>query len=313
MRAMRIAVLGLGRMGVEIARRVELAGHELFVWNRSPGPADEFAARGAGLLESPADALDRAELAITMLSDGTVLEAVALGPNGILEHASGGTLVDMTTCSVESSARVAGECASRGVEFVRAPVSGNPSVVAAGNLSIVVSGSEQAFERFGAPLRDIGPNLFYVGEGERSRVVKLALNLVIGGTAQLIAEALVLTERHDIDRAEMLEIMGGSAIGSPFVKYKTPALVADDYTSTFTARLLAKDLDLALGRGAGTGVPLPLTEATRALVQECIELGMGDDDLMVLLPRLRRAAGLDARAGDPPLANEPLANDAQTR
>ncbi len=306
---MRVAVLGLGRMGVEIARRVELAGHELFVWNRSPGPVGEFAARGAAggesrVLGSPSEALDRAELAITMLSDGAVLEEVALGAGGIVEGAKGGTLVDMTTCGVESSARVAEECARRGVEFLRAPVSGNPSVVAAGNLAIIVSGSREAFERLGPPLRDIGPNLFYVGEGERSRVVKLALNLVIGGTAELVAEALVLTERHGIERQEMLEIMGGSAIGSPFVKYKTPALVADDYTSTFTARLLAKDLELALAQGAGTGVPLPLTEATRALVQECIDQGMGDDDLMALLPRLRRAAGLDGAA--------PLANGTQT-
>ena len=302
---MRIAVLGLGRMGVEIARRVELAGHELVVWNRSPGPADEFSARGAGVLDSPSEALQRAELAITMVSDGTVLEAVALGPTGIVGGASGGALVDMTTSSIESSARVAAKCAATGVEFLRAPVSGNPSVVAAGNLSIIVSGSRELFERLAPVLRDIGPTLFYVGEGERSRVVKISLNLIIGGTAELMAEALVLTERHGIDRAEMLEVMSGSAIGSPFVKYKTPGLIADDYVSTFTARLLAKDLDLALRSGADTGVPLPLTRATRALVQDCIDQGMGDDDLTVLLPRLRHEAGLDSTAAAAELATEP--------
>jgi 3-hydroxyisobutyrate dehydrogenase-like beta-hydroxyacid dehydrogenase len=147
-----------------------------------------------------------------MVSDGEVLEEVALGPGGIVSGASGGVLVDMTTCSVESSARVAAACVSRGVEFLRAPVSGNPTVVAAGNLSIIVSGSPEAFERFAPTLRDVGPTLYYVGEGERSRVVKLALNLVIGGTVELMAEALVLAERHGIDRAEMLEVMSGSAI-----------------------------------------------------------------------------------------------------
>ncbi len=304
---MRIGVLGLGKMGVEIARRVELAGHELSVWNRSPGPADEFAGRGARVLGRPAEAFAAAELAITMVSDGAVLEAVALGDDGVLggpEASAGRALVDMTTCSIESSALVAGECLAKNVEFLRAPVSGNPSVVAAGNLSIIVSGSREGFERLAPVLRDVGSTLFYVGEGESSRVVKLSLNLVIGGTAELLAEAIVLAERHGIDRAQMLEVMGGSAIGSPFVKYKTPGLIADDYRSTFTARLLAKDLDLALGRGAETGVPLPLTEATRALVQDCIDHGMGDDDLTVLLPRLRQAAGLNG---------QPLADGPQTR
>jgi len=290
---MRIAVVGLGLMGAAIARRIESAGHELFVWNRSPGPSDEFVSRGATQLDSPAGALQLAELAITMVADPAAVEEVTFGPNGILTGATGGTLVDMSTISVESSERVAEEAERSGVAFLRAPVSGNAGVVAAGNLGIIVSGPRPVFDELAPTLRDIGPNLFYVGDAEQSRVVKLALNLVIGGTAELIAEALVLSERHGIGRREMLEVMGGSAIGSPFVKYKTEPLIADDYTTTFSARLLAKDLGLALDRAAESGVPLPLTTATLALVQDCIEQGMGDDDLTSLLPRLRREAGLE--------------------
>ncbi|HWB22641.1 MAG TPA: NAD(P)-dependent oxidoreductase [Gaiellaceae bacterium] len=289
---MRIAVVGLGLMGAAIARRIELAGHDLSVWNRSAGPSDEFVARGATQLDSPAAALQVAEIAITMVADPAAVEEVTTGPNGILTGATGGTLIDMSTISVESSERVAAEAEKRGVAFLRAPVSGNAGVVAAGNLGIIVSGSRAVFDELAPTLQDIGPNLFYVGEGERSRVVKLALNLVIGGTAELIAEALVLAEKHEIGRREMLEVMGGSAIGSPFVKYKTEPLIADDYTTTFSARLLAKDLGLALERAEDSGVPLPLTAATLELVQDCIDQGLGDGDLTVLLPRLRREAGL---------------------
>jgi len=99
---MRIAVVGLGLMGAAIARRIEGAGHELFVWNRSPGPPDEYVSRGATLLESPAAALQLAEVAITMVADPAAVEAVTFGPNGILTGASGGTLIDMSTISVES-------------------------------------------------------------------------------------------------------------------------------------------------------------------------------------------------------------------
>jgi 3-hydroxyisobutyrate dehydrogenase-like beta-hydroxyacid dehydrogenase len=286
-------MLGLGGMGTAIARRLEDAGHELLVWNRTPGPVDEFVARGAGQLASPSEALDRAELCITMLADPASVEQVVLGEGGVLTGTGGGTLIDMTTISPDSSARVAAEAARRGVPFLRAPVSGNPSVVAAGNLTIIVSGPRASFDELTPVLTQIGPTLFYVGDQEQARVVKLSLNLMIGGTAELLAEALVLAERNGIGRRELLDVIGGSAIGSPFVRYKSDALVADDYTSTFTARMLAKDLGLALDLGESGDVPLPLTAATQELVQACIATGLGDGDLTVLLPRLRRAAGLD--------------------
>ena len=288
---MRAAVLGLGRMGSAIAERLEKAGHELSVWNRSPEASEPFASRGVRVLGRPADAWEHPELCVTMLSDGPAVEAVAADLLGG-DPPDGAALVDMSTISADSSARVAAECEKRGVAFLRAPVSGNPTVVAAGNLGIIASGPHGDFERLRETLADIGPNIYFVGDGEQARIVKLALNLMIGATAQMMAEALVLAEKHDIDRATMLEVMGGSAVGSPFVKYKTEALVADDYRSTFTASLLYKDLALALEAGHEAGVPLPLTASTQQLVEGCIASGMGDDDLTALLPRLRREAGL---------------------
>jgi 3-hydroxyisobutyrate dehydrogenase-like beta-hydroxyacid dehydrogenase len=289
---MRVAVLGLGRMGIPIAERLEGAGHELSVWNRSPGPTGPFANRGVRVLGTPSEAWEHADVCITMLADGPAVEAVTLGEDGLLAGEASGVLIDMSTISAESSARVAEECERRGVSFLRAPVSGNPSVVAAGNLGIVVSGPRDAFDRLGDMLRDIGPNVFYVGAGEESRVVKLALNVMIGGTAQLLAEALVLAEKYGIDRAAMLEVIGGTAMGSPFVKYKTDALVADDYSSTFSSSLLYKDLALALEAAHEVGAPLPVAAVTQQLVEACIATGMGDADFTALLPRLRREAGL---------------------
>jgi 3-hydroxyisobutyrate dehydrogenase-like beta-hydroxyacid dehydrogenase len=289
---MRVAVLGLGRMGAPIADRLEQAGHELSVWNRSPGRTRPFADRGVHVLGTPREAWERADVCVTMLADGPAVEAVTLGEDGLLTRDADGVLVDMSTVGVDSSAGVAEECERRGVSFLRAPVTGNPSVIVAGNLGIIVSGPKEVFDRLTGPLRDIGPNLFHVGAAEEARIVKLALNLMIGGTAQLIAEALVLTEKYGVDRGRMLEVMGGSAIGSPFVKYKTDALVADDYTSTFTSGLLFKDLALALEAGHQVAAPLPVTALTQQLVQGCMAMGMADDDFMALFPRLRREAGL---------------------
>ncbi|WP_249018859.1 NAD(P)-dependent oxidoreductase [Conexibacter sp. S30A1] len=295
---MRVAVLGLGRMGAPIAERLRAAGHELSVWNRSPPATEPFRERGIRTLERPSDAWRHADLVITMLANDEALLAVTLGEDGLLSTSAGRErpdgspcLAEMSTVSVAVSSELGEAASTRGVDYLRAPVTGNPSVVVAGDLGIVVSGPESVFERLAPTLRDIGPNLFYVGDGEQARAVKLALNLMVGGTTQLLAEALVLAERHGLERRKMLEVISGSAIGSPYVRYKAAGLVADDYVSTFTASLLHKDLSLALDAGHEMGVPLPLTAATQQLVESCIAIGMGDLDLSVLVPRLRRDAG----------------------
>ncbi len=292
---MRVAVLGLGHMGVPIAERLGQAGHELSVWNRSTGPADALGDRGVTRLARPQDAWTHADLVVTMLADDDAVKAVTLGPDGLLASDAqlDGTLIDMSTISVETSALIAEVCEERGVSYLRAPVSGNPSVVVAGNLGIIVSGPEQIYETVSPTLKDIGPNLFYVGAGDESRIVKLALNLMIGGTTQLLAEALVLAEQHGLEREKMLDVISGSAIGSPYVKYKRGTLLSGDYSSTFTANLLHKDLVLALEAADAVSVPLPVTALTRQLVQSCVAAGMGDLDLAVLVPQLQRDAGID--------------------
>jgi len=290
----QVAVLGLGKMGQPIARRLLEAGHELAVWNRTPDRAAALAQDGAQVLTAPREACAAAEVVVTMVLDDAALLEVTTGADGVLAAARDGrVLVDMSTVSPAASGQVAEATMAAGVAYLRAPVTGNPSVVEAGNLGIMVSGDEEVFRRAEAVLRDIGPNVFYVGAGEEARVLKLALNLMIAASAQMIAEALVLGEAHGLDRATMLEVMGASAVGSPFVKYKTAALVADDYGATFTGRAMWKDLSLALAAAHDVHAPLPVTATVQQLLEGSIGAGWGDHDLMALLPRLRREAGLD--------------------
>jgi 3-hydroxyisobutyrate dehydrogenase-like beta-hydroxyacid dehydrogenase len=287
---MNVSVLGLGQMGSAICERLMEAGHAVAVWNRTAAAAQRFAERGAVPLARPAGAWEHGDVAIVMVADTAAVEAVAgelLSGGG-----TGRTVIDMSTISLAGSRRLAERAEAAAVAFLRAPVSGNPSVVAAGNLGIVVSGPRAAYDAVAGLLGDVGPHVFHVGAADEARVVKLGLNLMIAGTAELMAEALVLAERHGIDRATMLDVMGGSAMGSPFVKYKTAALVADDYSSTFSAHGLHEDVGLALECADEADVPLPVTGLVAQLLQGCIATGMGDIDLMALLPRLRREAGL---------------------
>ena len=205
---MRVSLLGLGNMGTPIAERLERSGHELSVWNRSPGAIEPFVGRGIQALDQPAQAWEHADVAITMLSDGDAVEDVVIGPGGLLDATRTGLVIDMSTISDRTSAHVAAECARHGGALLAAPVTGNPSVVVAGNLGIIVSGPRHEFERVREMLADIGPNVMYVGEAHEARIVKLALNLMLGGTTQLLAEALVLGEKHGIERSAMLGVIG---------------------------------------------------------------------------------------------------------
>jgi 3-hydroxyisobutyrate dehydrogenase-like beta-hydroxyacid dehydrogenase len=282
-------------MGSVIAQRLEELGTDLIVFNRSPERSREFAERAIAVAESPADAAARADIVITVLSDGRALEDTMLGEQGVLTPGSSmqppAVVIDMSTTDVAASQAVSARASELGIPFLRAPVSGNPSVVAAGKLTILVSGPATAFEQHRDLLAKIGPTIFYLGDGEQARIMKLALNLMVGGTIGLLAEALVMGEAHGLDRAAMLEVMGSSAVGSPLVKYKTPALVAKDYTSTFSVQLMRKDLDLVLAAAKDAGVPVTIAAVLQQLVDGCIELGMGDLDFAALVPRLQREAG----------------------
>jgi 3-hydroxyisobutyrate dehydrogenase-like beta-hydroxyacid dehydrogenase len=291
----KVSVLGLGQMGTAIAERLMDAGHSVSVWNRTRGKAADLVNRGATELDSASDAW-HSEVAITMLADSEALTALTLGPNGLAQSNAGRGkfLIDMSTVSPESSQQVAQVAAARGIRYVRAPVSGNPGVVRSGNLAIIASGSEDDCAAVKDVLGAIGPHIFRAGDGEAARIVKLALNLMIAGTAQLLAESVTLAESHGVDRAVLLDITAASAAGSPFVKYKSAALVADDYTSTFSTRLMRKDLDLILKSGADGGVPLPVTATVQQLLQACVSTGLGDLDFMSLLIRLKREAGQNA-------------------
>ena len=184
---MDVSVLGLGRMGSAIAERLIDAGHQVSVWNRSKGKADDLVARGARELDAPVRGLGQLG---RLHHDGRRLPGPDRpgararrrpGPRGA---GRGTNLIDMSTVSVQASRDVAAAAEASGVAYLRAPVSGNPGVVRAGNLTILASGDEAVFKSSEALLLDIGPQVFYAGEGDAARVIKLALNLMVAGTTR---------------------------------------------------------------------------------------------------------------------------------
>lgn len=280
-----VGLIGLGNMGTAFAERLLQAGYPLWLYNRTAGKAEALAAEGARPVDTAADLASQVDVVLTSLANDDAFEAVAVE---VVAAARPGTiLVDMSTVSPAASARVASLAEASSVDYLRAPVSGNPTVVRAGNLSFIVSGPRETFERVEEVIRAIGPTVQHVGGGEQARVVKLAINLMIAGLAQLISEALVLGEAAGVSRAALLEVMGSSAVGAPFVQYKTQPLLHDDYSATFTTALMEKDIDLVLDAAEQEGVLLPLTREMKSLLRATIEAGYAEDDFIALFAHLR--------------------------
>jgi len=290
-----VGLIGLGNMGAAVAERILGAGYPLAVFNRTPEKTRAAVALGATAAASLEELTARSDIVFTSLADDQALEAVAAK---VIPSARPETiLIEMSTVSPAVSARIGSLADAASVDYLRAPVSGNPTVVRAGNLTFIVSGPRKALERAEDVMQAVGPTVHYVGEGEQARVVKLAINLMIAGLAELMSEALVLGESAGVPRAVLLEVMGTSAAGAPFVKYKTEPLVRDDFSATFTTALMEKDVDLALDVAAQFEVELPIAQEMKALLQRAIEGGYGDLDLMALFLQLRKASGLgDATA-----------------
>lgn len=290
--------IGAGRMGVALMRRLLDAGCDVAAWNRTRSKLDDLASAGVKVVERPVDLADR-DIVVTMVSSSDVLTAVTLGEHGLLSNGSGpGVLVDSSTVSAEASERVRAAAAEVGTAVLAAPVSGNPKVVTAGRLTVVVSGPADAHERARPLLELFGQNVTYVGDGEQARLVKICHNLLLGIVTQSLAEITVLAERAGVARADFLEFLNNSVMGSTFSRYKTPALVNLDFTPTFTGHLLRKDFELGLEAGREYDVPLPVSALVHQMVTQLIGSGRGDVDFAALLAMQAELSGLELVSED---------------
>ena len=280
----RLGWIGTGRMGYALVTRLLERGCDVTVYNRTRAKAEPLAGLGARIVDRPADLADR-DIVITSVAGSQDFAAVTTGPAGVLSNGGRGpsVLIDSSTVSMEASEAVRVRGMEMGTALLAAPVSGNPKVARAGRLSVVVSGPRDAFDLSLPYLRMLGANVSYVGEGERARLVKICHNLVLGVVTQIMAETTVLAERGGIARADYLEFLNASVMGSTFSRYKTPAFVNLDFTPTFTGHLLRKDFELGLAAGRQLNVPMPVSALVHQIVMNLIGNELGDADFAALL------------------------------
>ncbi len=295
-----IGWIGTGRMGSAMVERLLAAGHGVHVYNRTPQKLGPLVDAGASAVASIAELAER-DLVFLTVGGSDDLLAVLDHDGGLLHQARAPrVVVDLSTVSVEASARARALAAERGTALLAAPVSGNPGVVRAGRLTMAVSGPRSAFDEVERYLRAIGRGVTYVGEGEVARTVKLCHNLFLGGVIQSLIEVTVLAERAGVRRKDFLAFLNDSVLGSDFTRYKTPQLVELDFAPTFTTRLLRKDFDLGLASARELEVPMPVLGLVHQIVQAGVGQGIGELDFAALLELQARASGLSLEREEDP-------------
>jgi 3-hydroxyisobutyrate dehydrogenase len=296
--------VGTGRMGYALAMRLLEAGCDVAVYNRTRAKAEPLAELGATVVDAPAELAGR-DIVFTMVAGPADFKAVVLGESGLLSRsdAAPSVIVDSSTVSPDSSAEVRAQTDARGVALLAAPVSGNPSVVDAGKLTLVVSGPSDAWEAARPYLDLFGAGATYVGEGDVARLVKICHNLMLGVVAQSLAEITVLAEKGGVSRAAFLEFLNKSVMGSMFTRYKSPAIVNLDFTPTFTPALLYKDFHLGFEAAEEYGVPMPVAAAAQQVVQSLMGFGYDDIDFMALLELEARGASLELEPENVPVSD----------
>jgi 3-hydroxyisobutyrate dehydrogenase len=266
----KIGWIGMGRMGFPMAERLLKAGYDLSIWNRTRAKAEPLAAKGGKVVDRLAD-LAGMDVVFSIVSTGKDLEEVYFGRDGLASAGNGRMpkiLVDCSTIAVEESAAIRERLRKLGSDFVASPVSGNAKVIKAGKLSAVVSGPEAACRAVMPMIEVFAPQgVSYVGDGELARVCKIAHNVMLGVVIENLIEITLLANKMGVPRHAFLSFMNNSVMGSMFTRYKSPALVNLDWTTTFTPELLRKDLDLGLALGREFDVVMPVTAAAREMLQ----------------------------------------------
>jgi len=267
--AQKLGWIGIGRMGYPMAERLLKAGYQVSVWNRTRSKAEPLQAVGGKIAGALAELAD-VDVLFSIVSTGKDLAEVYFGKDGIVTQAkkTPRIFVDCSTIAVEESAQIRRRLAEKGIDFIAAPVSGNAKVIKAGRLSAVISGAEAAAKVVTPMIEVFAPQgVSYVGEGELARVCKIAHNVMLGVVIENLIEITLLANKMGVPRHAFLAFINNSVMGSMFTRYKSPALVNLDWTTTFTPELLRKDLDLGLELAREHDVPMPVTAATREVLQ----------------------------------------------
>ncbi len=290
---MEIGFIGLGIMGMPMAKHLIDAGHKLTVWSKTKSKA---AALGQTVADTPADLARRSDLIFMIVGDTSHVDEMAFGPGGLIEGVRKGAVVmDCSTISPAASKRNAAKFAAKGAFYLDAPVTGSKAGAEKGTLTFMIGGDQAAFERIQPFLQPMGQKIYYVGGNGMGLHAKLTQNLVLALTFEGVCEGLVLAAKAGVKPELMYDIIMNSAARVSILEYKAPSIYKGSWTTNFSLKWMHKDIGLMLESGREMGVPLPALAVVHELFGASIARGHADDDYASVITLLEEWAGVKVR------------------
>ncbi|MEM7063231.1 MAG: NAD(P)-dependent oxidoreductase [Cyanobacteria bacterium P01_B01_bin.77] len=290
---MKVAFIGLGTMGTPMALNLLAAGHQLNVHNRSRDRELPLVDAGAQRADSPAMAAAEAEIIITCVSDTPDVEAVVLGPEGVIAGGQPGSLViDMSTISPTVTRTLAARLAEQQIAMLDAPVSGGSEGAQNGTLSIMVGGEADQFAIAMPVLQAMGKTITHVGPIGAGQTTKAINQIVVAGTYLSVAEGLSLGLKAGLDMDKVVQAVGGGAAGSWAFTNRSSNMLNNTYPLGFRMRLHRKDLLIALETARELGLPLPMAAYVEQIETGLIAMGFGDEDMSAIARSVRGGGGI---------------------
>ena len=274
-----VGVIGLGAMGAPMARNLLKGGHRVTVFARRQEAMAPLIRAGADGAETPADVAAETDVIITMVTDTSAVEAVTLGPRGIVEGSKPGTIVvDHSTIDPEGARRVASLLKTRGVEMIDAPVSGGAAVADAGGLTIMAGGDESVFARVRPILECYGTAIVHIGPNGAGQVAKACNQICTIINMLGAAEAMLMAERAGIDPAKVKDVLMTGFGASRMLEMQAPKMIARDFDGKVESRLHHKDIHIVLTMARRLGIELPGSAAAAKVLTELQDRGGAKSD-----------------------------------
>lgn len=287
---MQLGFIGLGIMGMPMAKHLVAAGHPLVAYSKTASKAQ---ALGQSVATSPAELARKADLIFMIVSDTAGVEEIAAG---LLEGIrKGAMVVDCTTISPSASRRLAARFAERGAHWLDAPVTGSKAGAEKGTLTFMIGGDQAVFEKVKPYLQPMGQNIYHVGGNGMGLHAKLSQNLVLALTFEGVCEGLVLAAKAGIAPRVMYDILQNSAAKTGILEYKSAAIFKRNWATNFSLKWMHKDIGLMLESGKEMGVPLPGLAIVHQLFGASIARGHGEEDYASVITLLEEWAGVQVK------------------
>ncbi len=287
-----VGFIGLGIMGAPMAENLVKAGFDVVGYNRSPEPIERLVAAGGRGAASVAEAVDGADIFVTMVPDSADVENVVLGADGAYAHANADALhIDMSTIRPDVATRLADAGGEHDIRVLDAPVSGGEQGAIDATLSIMVGGDAGDFEDAKPVLDAVGKTVVHVGPAGSGQTVKAANQLIVAGTIELVAEAIVFLEAHGVDTEAAVEVLAGGLAGNAVLERKAPAMLRRDFSPGFRVDLHHKDMGIVTAAAREKGVVIPLGALVAELIASLRAQGDGGLDHSALLKLVDQLSG----------------------